>query len=289
MVKEIRKAEEFAPPLEVFFVATTMPHDAKLQQAMRVLSEQRVSEGRFAVEVLFCGDISNDLIGDVAEFGKYYPQWLPPTQGPASPPAPISAVEAAFGPDFEPQLHVLQRGTRPGFPEEGADEWFRVRVYADAFQHAPFEPDEERAFLELVKRIYPEHVGAKRERASGDGVSVEDRGEDLRFHRRCLWWMRGAVGMAGTLKDLHRPGFDSIADLTLDVLRCFHLIAELGLRGYGRAAVDIDPFRLSPAWDLSDLRARGRPEGRLAGVEEEGVASSAHSTKVSFEIKNCDL
>jgi hypothetical protein len=105
--------------------------------------------------------------------------------------------------------------------------------------------------------------------------------------RTCGFIAGGSGGRAGPSGWL--PGFYSVADVTLDVLRCFHLIAELGLRGYGRAAVDIDPFRLSPAWDLSDLRARGRPEGRLAGVEEEGVASSAHSRKVSFEIKNCDL
>lgn len=73
--KEIEKAERFKPSIAELYIATTAPRDATLQKAVRVISKDRVVQGKFPVFVLFWDDISGDLASSQIEFLKHYPQF----------------------------------------------------------------------------------------------------------------------------------------------------------------------------------------------------------------------
>jgi hypothetical protein len=77
-VGEITKAEEFSPPLAEYTIATTERRDARLQQAVREISQKRQSAGKFPVHIAFWEDLCS-LLGhpdnrDLLQ--KHYGDWL---------------------------------------------------------------------------------------------------------------------------------------------------------------------------------------------------------------------
>jgi len=196
---------------------------------------------------------------------------------------PPDPLERIFGPDYEPNLIVLQHNVDPRGMDLQADEWLRVRIYSEALARDSFEPEEEDAFLDIVRDVFTEDGTASLEPSKDDRVLVEHRGANLRFHRRWGWWTDGVLGFAATLPDLTRQGFYSVADMAIDMVRVFRLLAQVARNGSARVVIDMDPHRLAPVWDLSDLRARGRSDAKLAGVLSPGSASGAHRTKITLE------
>ena len=73
---EIAKAEKFKGRLTTLFVATTGDHDAGVQEQVRLLSDARVAQGKFAVAVLFWDEIIAGLLLNPAVFRAHYPQIL---------------------------------------------------------------------------------------------------------------------------------------------------------------------------------------------------------------------
>lgn len=72
--EEVANADSFQPALATLFVATTAEHDAKLQQAVRILSDKRVAAGRFAVGLLFWEDLVAGLSLNPVVLKSFYPQ-----------------------------------------------------------------------------------------------------------------------------------------------------------------------------------------------------------------------
>lgn len=74
---EIVKAEGFLSPLSEYIIATTASRDTKLQDLVRSLNEERESENKFPVYIVFWEDICNDLAApnnrDLLK--KYYSEW----------------------------------------------------------------------------------------------------------------------------------------------------------------------------------------------------------------------
>ncbi|TCU13739.1 restriction endonuclease [Rhizobium sullae] len=71
---EVANAENFKGQLTTLFVATTAEHDAKLQQQVRLLSDKRVAQGKFAVSLLYWDEIAASLVLNPAVFSAHYPQ-----------------------------------------------------------------------------------------------------------------------------------------------------------------------------------------------------------------------
>ncbi|MFL9844064.1 hypothetical protein [Flavobacterium rhizosphaerae] len=71
---EIIKAESFLPKLKMYYFACTDRTDSLLQKEVRVLSQERTSQNKFPVMILFWDDIVQDLVQDVPIFKKHYPQ-----------------------------------------------------------------------------------------------------------------------------------------------------------------------------------------------------------------------
>jgi len=75
---EIAKAEEFSPPLAEYTIATTERRDARLQLAVREISQERRSAGKFPVHIAFWEDLCS-LLGHPNNrdlLRKHYGDWL---------------------------------------------------------------------------------------------------------------------------------------------------------------------------------------------------------------------
>jgi hypothetical protein len=70
---EIANAESFQPPLINYYFSVAGPRDARVQQRLRLLSEERVRAGKFAVGVFFWDDVVEDLTKSPEEFKKHFP------------------------------------------------------------------------------------------------------------------------------------------------------------------------------------------------------------------------
>jgi hypothetical protein len=72
--EEIKNAESFDPPLDVFYIATIFPIDATLQKQVRLISKKRRESGKFPVGIFFWNDIEQELVTNEKLFKKHFPQ-----------------------------------------------------------------------------------------------------------------------------------------------------------------------------------------------------------------------
>ncbi|WIE36022.1 hypothetical protein [Agrobacterium tumefaciens] len=93
---EVAKAEKFVGNLITLFVATTAEHDAQLQQQVRLLSDQRVAQGRFAVSLLYWDEITAALLLNPAVFSAHFPQIQLDTSGKPNRERQIAALELGY-------------------------------------------------------------------------------------------------------------------------------------------------------------------------------------------------
>src|SRR5512140_2462643 len=61
--EEVAKADSFQPPLAKYYFATSLDRDEKLQRVVRLLSEERLADGKFPVEIVFWDDLERGLLG----------------------------------------------------------------------------------------------------------------------------------------------------------------------------------------------------------------------------------
>jgi hypothetical protein len=75
---EIEKAEDFTPSLAKYIIATTDRRDAKLQQAVREINEERRAAGQFPVQIVFWEDLCSLLTepSNREVLRKHYGEWL---------------------------------------------------------------------------------------------------------------------------------------------------------------------------------------------------------------------
>lgn len=71
---ECAKAENFIPKLTALYIATTASRDVSIQKFARELSNDRKSQGKFPVEIVFWEDIRADLTKDESVVRQHYPQ-----------------------------------------------------------------------------------------------------------------------------------------------------------------------------------------------------------------------
>ncbi len=74
--EEIIKAEKFKPSLEEYIIATTSKRDSSIQEDVRLIDEERTSEKKFSVRVLFWEDICLKLAESEELMIKHFPQFM---------------------------------------------------------------------------------------------------------------------------------------------------------------------------------------------------------------------
>jgi hypothetical protein len=129
---EIESAENFNGHLNTLFLATTTDYDAKLQQQVRLLSETRVAQDKFAIGLLFWDDIVSGLLLNPAVFRAHYPQ---------------IALQHSAVIDKERQIAALELGYF------GSDLWeYVILVHGELGWMAQADPDELIATLRILER-----------------------------------------------------------------------------------------------------------------------------------------
>jgi hypothetical protein len=192
-------------------------------------------------------------------------------------------INAVLGADHEPRILVLQRNEQSPAEDLASYDFFRVRVYSEALCRSSFEPNEEDSFRDMVREAFWEDSTAELEAPNADGVFVEHRDADLRFHRRWAWWTKGAIGMAATLRELTRKNSYSAADMAVDVTRFLGLAGRLVKGGSARVIFGMDPNHLQLMFDPSDIRARERLGARLAGVKSVAHTVLERTRETTFD------
>jgi hypothetical protein len=105
---EIGEAEKFEGGLSALFLATTTDHDSKLQAKVRMLSDQRVAQGKFAVGLLFWDEIVAGLMLNPQVFKSHYPQLQIPETVTVSPERLIAALDLGYyGADLQSYLDLV--------------------------------------------------------------------------------------------------------------------------------------------------------------------------------------
>jgi hypothetical protein len=82
-IKDVKEAtveaDSFLPVLPRLYVATTQVLDARLQQEVRLYSQERLQQGKFPVMVLFWDDLINSIITNPSVLKVHYPQLALPS------------------------------------------------------------------------------------------------------------------------------------------------------------------------------------------------------------------
>ena len=130
---EIHKAEKgFKGQLTTLFFATTADCDAKLQEQVRLLSDNRVAQGLFSVALLYWDDIVSGLLLNPAVFRAHYPQIV---------------LTAPIAVDRERLVAALELGYF------GAEIWAYIQlIYGEIGWLAQSDPDEVIATLRILER-----------------------------------------------------------------------------------------------------------------------------------------
>ncbi|OXS54542.1 hypothetical protein B1A99_26725 [Cohnella sp. CIP 111063] len=76
--KEIKKAENFKPVLKHYYIATTAKRDARTQEQINLLNQQRIADGVFGIDVLFWEDVAELLLTSPKTLEQLYPQLFIP-------------------------------------------------------------------------------------------------------------------------------------------------------------------------------------------------------------------
>ncbi|MGO3219791.1 hypothetical protein ACTXLJ_01770 [Psychrobacter celer] len=72
VVKEIAKADSGQQQISQLIIATTLPSDQKLTDDVNALSNERVNEGKFSVEIQFWNDIENHITNSSVLSRRYH-------------------------------------------------------------------------------------------------------------------------------------------------------------------------------------------------------------------------
>lgn len=110
--KEIEKAEKFAPSLDAFIVATTLPRDTNLQALARHLTAERKKLGKFGVKLWLWED-TEDVANRHGELLRwYYAEVVGPNDSRIDPDQLIlGMLKTAFSrPAFTTPMHVENGG-----------------------------------------------------------------------------------------------------------------------------------------------------------------------------------
>lgn len=73
VLQAVKEATDFEPTLSKLIIATTAPTDARLQEDVRALADERREAGLFAVQVVFWGFIQGRLADEPSLRAKHYP------------------------------------------------------------------------------------------------------------------------------------------------------------------------------------------------------------------------
>ncbi len=152
--EEIAKAKKFKGHLSALFLATTADHDAKLQEKVRLLSDQRVAQGEFAVALLFWDEIVSSLLLNPEVFKTHYPQIRLPQSRVADKERLLAALELGYyGADLWSYI-TLQFGEIGFMAQCDPDEFFAILRILERRAQQLLAPEDAAPILSSLEKIH---------------------------------------------------------------------------------------------------------------------------------------
>gem|GEM_PF-2441763 len=157
---EVAEAEKFVPRLSRFLLAVAGPRDGHLQEFARVLCQERLARGQFAIEILSFDDVCHELSSSPDLVRKYWGDFLGDIESliralPRALSGPVMDAEAAMDrvmetPEFQEFANMLDE-------RSGGTVTAHVRVSGGP--HLDAEPGTpERAWFVSIGERHEEHV-----------------------------------------------------------------------------------------------------------------------------------
>ncbi len=180
---EVKNAEAFGGQLTALFIATTTDHDAKLQQQVRMLSDCRVAQGKFAVSLLYWDDIIGGLLLNPEVFQAHYPQIH--LQRPAASNADrmIAALEVGYrGSDLWESV-MLIHGEFGWMANQDPDELTTIIRTLERRTQQLFSPEDSDLILESLAQVREGCLSAKSKKSDWDPVEFHAKRASNRFNK----------------------------------------------------------------------------------------------------------
>lgn len=109
----IRDAEGFRPEIKRLYIATTLASDAKTQERLRTISDERTRQGKFGVEIVFWGEIVQDLAENLTVARKHFPQYFTDVPSLPTNPHPANGPNVSSVTHTLPQIKLLDQSRNP--------------------------------------------------------------------------------------------------------------------------------------------------------------------------------
>jgi hypothetical protein len=220
------------------FLATTTEHDAKLQEKVRLLSDQRVARGEFAVSVLFWDEIISSLLLNAEVFAGHYPQIHIPQSQMADKERLLAALELGY---------------------YGADLWTYITLqFGEIGFMAQADPDEFFAILRILKRraqqlLAPEDatpIFSSLEKVHAGCVRHQKR--QFRWDKEECEAKRASSRIQNAVSLISMPE-SSILDIALRLGRIYHHAQEMpGITAHRRMEQDV--FSILPQQSAASIK-----------------------------------
>lgn len=155
-------------------------------------------------------------------------------------------------------------------PHGDEDGWQRaqrhctIRVVSEDLRRDPFQPEDERRFLQQIRETFSDDRGASLEDPDPQGMKVRHAALDLAFDRTWNWGRAGGLGVLGmavTLPVVGVPEVYSLPDVVADVVRFLHMA---GSHLHDKPALiwfELAAPELALSWVSSEDIRRGRLGG----------------------------
>ena len=183
VTQEIGHAEGFKGQLNTLFMATTADYDAKLQQQVRLLSETRVAQGKFAVGLLFWDDIIGGLLLNPAVFRAHYPQVVLPTANVIDKERQIAALELGyFGADLW-QYVILVHGEYGWMAQADPDELIATLRILERRVQQLLPPEDAEPILDSLTKVREGCSAKKQQQSDWDTVEIYAKRASTRLQK----------------------------------------------------------------------------------------------------------
>lgn len=210
VIGEADKATAFGQ-LSALFVATTAPHDAKLQQQVRNLSDTRVAQGEPAIAMLFWDDIVDGLKMNSDVLRSHYPQITLEHSGALDTERALALLELGyFGTELWEYV-VLTFGEFGWMAQADPDELFATLDILEKRARLVLAPDDAEPIVEALSTVRECCKSTKTCKSDWDPVEVCAKRVGTRLGR-----VQGALPLAE----------QNILDLAMHLARIYHHLED---------------------------------------------------------------
>ena len=159
--------------MTALFIATTVDHDARLQQQVRLLSEKRAAQGKFALALLFWEDIVSGLLLNPSIFRAHYPQVVLADTNATNKERLLAALELGYyGANLWAYILLID-GEYGSMAQADPDELIANRRIIEFRAQQLLEPNDAASILEALAQVRSGCLSPKTSKSDWNTVEIQ--------------------------------------------------------------------------------------------------------------------